>query len=68
MTDLEQALEGPLELLGDLVLVVGVIAGVLVLGAKLERRLMKQQLEVLDGAAGDDLDIDLTEARGGDRG
>ena len=67
MTDLEQALEQPLQLLGDLVLVVGALAGVLVLGAKLERYLMKRQLEVLDGAAGDDADIDLTEARSGDR-
>jgi hypothetical protein len=63
VTDLEQALEGPLELLGDLVLVVGVAASILVLGAKLERHLMKRQLEVLDG----DVDLDLTEVGSGDR-
>jgi hypothetical protein len=63
VTDLEQVLEGPLELLGDLVLVVGVAASILVLGAKLERHLMKRQLEVLDG----EVDLDLTEAGSGDR-
>jgi len=49
-------------------LAIALVAGVILLvvaGAKLERFLMKRQLQVLDGAEGD---VDLTEAADGGRG
>lgn len=77
-THVERALEPGAELLGEglelldrvktVLLFVAALGLVLVAGAKLERYLMKRRLEVLDGAAGGETDIDLTEARGGDRG